>query len=90
MWLAANVAFETAERAARQVDQHLRLGFVHRQREAEAADAALVAERLRQSAVPSAIAQSSMLWCASISRSPSQLSTRLNPPCAATWSSMWS
>ncbi len=39
-------AVELGEGATRQVDQHLRFGLVHRQREAEAADAALVAERL--------------------------------------------
>ena len=54
-------ALEPAEGPAGQVDQHLRLGLVHRQREAEAADAAPVAERLATSAVPKAIAQSSRL-----------------------------
>ena len=44
------VAVELGERAAGQVDQHFGAGLVHRQGEAEAADAALVAERLLERA----------------------------------------
>ena len=41
-------ALETAVGSAAEVDQDMRLGLVHRQREAEAADAAAAVERLRQ------------------------------------------
>ena len=44
--------------------------FVHRQQEAVAADAALVAECAAASASPSASAQSSTVWCSSMCRSP--------------------
>src|SRR5206468_12710864 len=43
------LAFELREGPARQIDEHLRFGLVHRQREAEAPDPASLTERLRQS-----------------------------------------
>ena len=46
--LAAELAFEHGVRAAGKVDRDLRLRFVHRQQEAVARDAGLVAQRLAQ------------------------------------------
>ena len=43
-----------------------------------------------RSACPSASAQSSTVWCSSISRSPLQLSSSAKPPWRAICSSMWS
>ena len=61
MWRRFELAFELREWPARQIDQHLRLGLVHRQSEAEAADATPLAQRLATERVPKAIAQSSTL-----------------------------
>ena len=52
-------------------------------RVAEAGDAALVAERLARTPGPSAIATSSTVWWASMSRSPSACTVRSMPPCLA-------
>src|SRR4029453_18926298 len=45
---ATEPALEYRVRSTREVDGHLRLGFVHRQQEAVACDADLIAERIAQ------------------------------------------
>jgi hypothetical protein len=67
----------------------MRLGLVHRQREAEAADAAPLAQRpaQRRAEGDGAILEAVMGVDLDVALAGK---TRLKPPWAATWSSMWS
>jgi hypothetical protein len=82
-------ALEPAEGTAAEVDQDMCLGLVHRQREAEAADAAAAVERLRQR-----LAEGDRRILEAVMGVDLEIALQAmvseKPPCAATWSSIWS